>query len=68
MSDITGVAADVIKPESRFTNDLDCTDLEPVEIILAIEEEFRIAISEIGRSMCCFRASQRVALLMPREL
>ena|SRR5436190_2096998 len=46
VSDHTGLAPDRIKLEFRFVADLDCTDLEPVKIIFAIEEEFGIAISE----------------------
>jgi acyl carrier protein len=33
-----------LEPHTRFIEDLDMTDLEPVEVVMAIEEEFKIEI------------------------
>ena len=51
VSDITSLPPEVIKPESRFTLDLDCTDMEPVEIVLAIKEDFGIDITDQEAAM-----------------
>lgn len=41
-----GVAEDRILPASRFEEDLDADSLDVVELIMAIEEEFDIEITD----------------------
>lgn len=40
------VAADEIKPESNFANDLGADSLDVVELVMALEEEFDIEIPD----------------------
>src|SRR5436190_23211771 len=39
-----GIGLDGLAPTSRFIEDLRMTDLEPVEVVMALEHEFRFAI------------------------
>lgn len=41
-----GIDAGTAKPESHLEDDLDADSLDRIEIVLAIEEEFSIAISD----------------------
>ena len=41
-----GAAADQVKPEAQFVNDLGDDSLDTVELIMALEEEFDIEISD----------------------
>ena len=41
-----GVAADEVKPESSFIEDLGADSLDTVELVMALEEEFNIEISD----------------------
>jgi acyl carrier protein len=41
-----GVAADEVKPESSFIEDLGADSLDIVELVMALEEEFNIEISD----------------------
>ena len=40
--EMLNVSMDYCTPESRFLEDLQMDDLEPVEVIMAVEEEFKI--------------------------
>jgi acyl carrier protein len=39
-----GVEMSALLPTTRFIEDLDCVDLEGVEIVMAVEEEFAFTI------------------------
>ena len=41
-----GVEADQVKPEAQFVNDLGADSLDTVELIMALEEEFDIEITD----------------------
>ncbi|MFN3361328.1 MAG: acyl carrier protein [Pseudanabaenaceae cyanobacterium] len=41
-----GVEADTIKPESHFQNDLGADSLDLVELVMALEEEFKLEIPD----------------------
>lgn len=41
-----GISEDEIQPDSSFTNDLGADSLDVVELMMALEEEFEIEISE----------------------
>jgi acyl carrier protein len=41
-----GVAADEVKPDSSFIEDLGADSLDIVELVMALEEEFNIEISD----------------------
>ena len=41
-----GVAADEVTPESSFIEDLGADSLDIVELVMALEEEFNIEISD----------------------
>ena len=41
-----GVAADQVKPEARFIDDLGADSLDTVELIMALEEEFGVEIPD----------------------
>ena len=41
-----GISEDEIQPEASFTNDLGADSLDVVELIMALEEEFEIDVSE----------------------
>ncbi len=41
-----GVAVDEVKPESSFIEDLGADSLDIVELVMALEEEFNIEISD----------------------
>lgn len=41
-----GVAADQVKPEARFIDDLGADSLDTVELIMALEEEFQVEIPD----------------------
>ena len=41
-----GVATDEVKPESSFIEDLGADSLDIVELVMALEEEFNIEISD----------------------
>jgi acyl carrier protein len=41
-----GVEMSVLLPKTRFIEDLDCVDLEGVDIVMAVEEEFGFEIPE----------------------
>ncbi|MFK5924808.1 MAG: hypothetical protein QM496_21730 [Verrucomicrobiota bacterium] len=40
LSEQVGASVAVCEPRTRFMEDLDMTDLEPVEVVMAVEEEF----------------------------
>jgi acyl carrier protein len=42
LSNQLNVSIDYCTPESKFLDDLNMTDLEPVEVLMAVEEEFKI--------------------------
>lgn len=46
LSDILGLPIEQVEPNSKFTEDLKADDLEPVEIVLAIEQELGVFISD----------------------
>jgi acyl carrier protein len=46
ISEQLGVAADEVKPESSFIEDLGADSLDIVELVMALEEEFNIEISD----------------------
>ena len=46
IADQLGVAADEVKPESSFIEDLGADSLDIVELVMALEEEFNIEISD----------------------
>src|ERR1051325_1715251 len=41
-----GVGLDGLTPTTRFIDDLDMTDLEPVEVVMALEVEFGFSIPD----------------------
>ncbi len=41
-----GVTADSVKEESKFIDDLGADSLDSVELVMAIEEEFEVQISD----------------------
>lgn len=41
-----GLTVSHLKPESRFTEDLDGDSLDQVEIVIALEDEFSIVIGD----------------------
>jgi acyl carrier protein len=41
-----GVAAEQVKPENRFIDDLGADSLDTVELIMALEEEFNVEIPD----------------------
>ncbi len=41
-----GVEADQVKPEAQFVNDLGADSLDTVELIMALEDEFKIDIPD----------------------
>jgi acyl carrier protein len=41
-----GVGFAQLEPQTRFTEDLDMTELEPVEVVMALEEELGIKIPD----------------------
>jgi acyl carrier protein len=41
-----GLAADEVRPEFTFSNDLGADDLDFMEIVMALEEEFEIEIDD----------------------
>lgn len=44
--DKLGVAADKVKPESHFIDDLGADSLDTVELVMAFEEEFNVEIPD----------------------
>lgn len=44
--DIVHISLDSVTPATRFVEDLQMDDLEPVELLMAVEEEFRLTIAE----------------------
>ncbi|MGV3663881.1 MAG: acyl carrier protein [Prosthecobacter sp.] len=48
--DVLGLPLSELEPSSRFTEDLRADELEPVEIIMAIEDELGLKISDQGAS------------------
>jgi acyl carrier protein len=46
ISEQLGVAADEVKPESSFIEDLGADSLDIVELVMALEEEFNVEISD----------------------
>ena len=46
LPDILGISLRDIKPQSKFIEDLDAVELEPVEIVLAIEQELQIELPD----------------------
>jgi acyl carrier protein len=46
ISDTIGVPPTMMHPNTRFIQDLQCDELEPVELVMAFEEEFKIKISD----------------------
>jgi acyl carrier protein len=41
-----GVAPEQVKPENRFIDDLGADSLDTVELIMALEEEFKVEIPD----------------------
>ena len=41
-----GVEPDQVKPEAQFVNDLGADSLDTVELIMALEDEFKIEIPD----------------------
>ncbi len=46
ISEQLGVAADQIKPESHFVDDLGADSLDQVEMVMRFEEEFDVEIAD----------------------
>jgi acyl carrier protein len=46
ISDTIGVPPTLMRPNTRFIQDLQCDELEPVELVMAFEEEFKIKIPD----------------------
>jgi acyl carrier protein len=46
ISEVLGVEVESIKPESRITEDLGADDLDSVEIVMAVEEEFGVELPD----------------------
>ena len=46
ISEQLGVAADEVTPEASFIEDLGADSLDIVELVMALEEEYRIEISD----------------------
>src|SRR5208282_4449443 len=46
ISEQLGVAADEVKPDSSFIEDLGADSLDIVELVMALEEEFNVEISD----------------------
>ncbi|MES2569583.1 MAG: acyl carrier protein [Verrucomicrobiota bacterium] len=44
LRDQLGVGFEQLEPQTRFIEDLDMTDLEPVEVLMALEEDLGIEI------------------------
>jgi len=44
--DQLGVAADEVKPEAKFVDDLGADSLDLTELIMAMEEEFGVEIAD----------------------
>jgi acyl carrier protein len=44
--DKLGVAADKVKPEAHFIDDLGADSLDTVELVMAFEEEFNVEIPD----------------------
>jgi acyl carrier protein len=46
ISDTISVPPKMMFPNTRFIEDLQCTELEPVELVMAFEEKFKIKIPD----------------------
>ncbi len=46
VNEITGISADAVTPDVRFSDDLDVDSLSMVEIALAAEEKFGVRIPD----------------------
>ena len=46
ISEGLGVELEKVKPEASFANDLNADSLDQVELVMALEEEFKIEISD----------------------
>jgi acyl carrier protein len=44
--EVLSVEADQVKPDAKFADDLDADSLDLVELVMALEEEFDIAVEE----------------------
>lgn len=44
--EVLDVESDQIKPEASFADDLDADSLDLVELVMALEEEFDVAVDE----------------------
>ncbi|HEY1121427.1 MAG TPA: acyl carrier protein [Haloferula sp.] len=44
--DQLGIDAKAVKPESRFIEDLGADSLDTVELVMAVEEEFDVAVPD----------------------
>jgi acyl carrier protein len=44
--DVLSVDADKVTPDAKFGDDLDADSLDLVELVMALEEEFGIAVPE----------------------
>lgn len=46
ITEVLGVAEDDVKPEATFIEDLGADSLDLIELVIAIEEEFHLEISD----------------------
>jgi acyl carrier protein len=46
ISEISGVEEDMISPQSHLANDLEIDSIKAIEIIVAIEKKYKIAIRD----------------------
>jgi acyl carrier protein len=46
IADLIGVAEDTVTPEKHFVDDLGCDSLDCIELVMAVEDEFRIELPD----------------------
>jgi acyl carrier protein len=67
VSDLLGVEASQVTPQARFAEDLEADSLDCVELVMALEEEFDIEISDEEAISYMTTVGEAAALIQRRS-